>query len=83
MNFTDQKNEKLRQAKFLLASLGLPRAQCNDRSGWVFLALANIRPADDWSSASSPLLPTVSIMDFIRTEYGMDYKPNSRETIRR
>ena len=74
---------KLAEAKSLLAELGLPKAQCNDRSGWVFLALANIKPSDKWSAASTPLLPTVTIMEFIRNEYGMDYKPNSRETIRR
>ena len=95
------------------------------------LALANVRPSDEWSTATAPLLPTVSIMGFIRraplkmrffcasivgdvltsscmaytlrccvrrrltstekslfleaprSEYGMDYKPNSRETVRR
>ncbi|MCH2236217.1 MAG: hypothetical protein MK078_18435 [Crocinitomicaceae bacterium] len=79
----DKREEKLEQAKEILKSLGLPKQQCNDRSAWVLLALARVRPSDDWAVASSPLLPTVSIMDFIRTEYGKDYKPNSRETIRR
>ena len=74
---------KLAEAKTLLTALGLPKAQCNDRSGWVLLALANIKPSDSWNTATAPLLPTVSIMEFIRNEYGMDYKPNSRETIRR
>ncbi len=83
LKFTEQQKEKLEQVKTLLTALGLPKAQCNDRSGWVFLALANIKPSDNWSTAIAPLLPTVSIMEFIRNEYGMDYKPNSRETIRR
>lgn len=61
----------------------MPPAQCNDRSGWVFLALANIKPDDQWCDATAPLLPTYLIMDFIRNQYGKDYKPNSRETIRR
>jgi len=74
---------KLAEAKALLTALGLPKAQCNDRSRWVFLALANIEPSDSWNTATAPLLPTVNIMEFIRNEYGMDYKPNSRETIRR
>ena len=74
---------KLAEAKRLLTALGLPKAQCNDRSGWVFLALANIKPGDKWSAATAPLLPTVTIMEFIRDEYAMDYKPNTRETIRR
>lgn len=79
----DKRDEKLQQARSLLKELGLPPAQYNNRSGWVFLALANIKPDDDWSLAQSPLLPTVSIMQFIREHYGQDYKPNSRETIRR
>ena len=77
------KEEKLKQAKEILKALGLPQQQYNDRSAWVFLALANVKPEDNWEVATAPLLPTVSIMDFIRSEYGKDYKPNSRETIRR
>ena len=83
MEFTMQQQEKLEQAKALLTALKLPRAQCNDRSGWVFLALADIKPNSAWKNATAPLLPTVNIMEFIRNEYSMDYKPNSRETIRR
>lgn len=83
MEFTEQQQEKLEQAKTLLTALGLPKKQCNDRSAWVILALANIRPSDRWHSATAPLLRTVNIMEFIRSRYGMDYKPNSRETIRR
>ena len=49
----------------------------------MFLSLANIKPNDSWTSAEAPLLHTVVIMGFIREFYGMDYKPNSRETIRR
>jgi hypothetical protein len=74
---------KLKQAKKILEALGLPKQQYNDRSAWVFLSLANIKPNDGWTSAEAPLLPTVVIMGFIREFYGMDYKPNSRETIRR
>lgn len=78
-----KREKKLAEAKELLTALGLPKAQCNDRSGWVLLALSNIKPSDKWNCVTAPLLPTVSIMEFIRNEYGMDYKPNSRETIRR
>ncbi len=83
MGIATQQQEKLEQAKELLTALGLPKAQCNDRSGWVLLALAHIRASDNWASATAPLLPTVNIMEFIRNEYSIDYKPNSRETIRR
>ena len=77
------KEDKLNQAKEILKALGLPEKQYNDRSAWVFLALANITPKDQWKNAQAPLLPTVDIMQFIRDHYGKDYKPNSRETIRR
>lgn len=77
------KEEKLAQAQELLEMLGLPKQQYNNRSAWVLLALANIRPQDNWQDVQAPLLPTVDIMQFIREYYGQDYKPNSRETIRR
>ena len=77
------KNRKLDQAKEILKALGLPRQQYNNRSAWVFLALAHIRPKDKWQNAKAPLLPTVNIMQFIREHYDQDYKPNTRETIRR
>ncbi|WP_348680446.1 BsuBI/PstI family type II restriction endonuclease [Alcanivorax profundi] len=77
------KEQKLKEAQELLKALGLPKKQYNQRSAWVFLALANIRPQDDWKNAQAPMLPTVDIMQFIREHYGQDYKPNSRETIRR
>jgi adenine-specific DNA-methyltransferase len=83
LELIEKQKEKLELAKALLTALGLPKAQCNDRSGWVLLALANVKPIDEWSAASSPLLTTANMMAFIRNEYGMDYKPNSRETIRR
>ncbi len=77
------KEQKLKEAQELLKALGMPKKQYNQRSGWVFLALANIRPQDEWKHAQAPMLPTVEIMQFIREHYGQDYKPNSRETIRR
>ena len=78
-----KRESKLTEAKEILKALGMPKAQCNDRSAWVLLALAGIKPDDDWKFAIAPLLPTVDIMHFIREHYGKDYKPNSRETIRR
>ncbi len=79
----DKREEKLEQARELLKAMGLPAKQYNSRSAWVFLALADIKPNDTWSDASNPMMPTVDIMEFIRRYYGQDYKPNSRETIRR
>ena len=58
----DKIKEKLIQAQELLEILGLPPQQHNKRSAWVFLALANLRPDDEWKDAQAPLLPTVEIM---------------------
>ncbi|SFS83775.1 BsuBI/PstI restriction endonuclease C-terminus [Zhouia amylolytica] len=80
---TDLKELKLQEAKQILKALKLPKKQTNDRSAWVFLSLANIKPNTSWNKCQAPLLPTYIIMEFIRNNYGMDYKPNSRETIRR
>ncbi len=83
MSTKKQREEKLKQAKEILRVLGMPKTQYNDRSGWVLLALADIRPEISWDKAKSPLLATVDIMQFIREYYKQNYKPNSRETIRR
>ncbi|MGJ8664989.1 MAG: BsuBI/PstI family type II restriction endonuclease [Patiriisocius sp.] len=75
--------KKLEEAKKILKALQLPSQQTNNRSAWVFLALAGLEPNNNWNEAKALLLPTHLIMAFIRIAYGMNYKPNSRETIRR
>lgn len=74
---------RIAEARNLLRQLGFDAERCNDRSAQVLLALAALRAGDPWSHAGAPLLRTVEIMAWIRDEYGTDYKPNTRETIRR
>lgn len=74
---------KTDEAAAILAALGLPSPQQNERSALTLLALANLGPDASWLDVGRPLLRTVDIMEFMRVEYGKDYKPNSRETIRR
>jgi adenine-specific DNA-methyltransferase len=74
---------KIDEAVNILAALGLPRSQQNERSALTLLALAKLGPNASWTEVERPLLRTVDIMEFMRAEYGKDYKPNSRETIRR
>ncbi len=71
------------EAVKILEALGLPRSQQNERSALTLLALAKLGPDASWANVERPLLRTVDIMEFMRVEYGKDYKPNSRETIRR
>lgn len=75
--------KKTREAIQILQEMGLPQAQQNERSGLTLLALAGVSAKGQWKDAKQTLLRTVDLMQFMRDEYRKDYKPNSRETIRR
>jgi len=77
------RKRKIREAAQILTALGLPPAQCNERSALTFLALAQIGPDAAWSDVRQPSLRIVDIMAFMRTKFGKDYAPNTRETVRR
>ncbi len=74
---------KQEEASEIIKSLELPRQQQNERSSLTLLALAELREGDSWQALRRPLLRTVDIMSWMREHYKKDYKPNSRETIRR
>lgn len=67
----------------ILAALGLPRAQQNERSALCLLALLGLTPELAWATASNPLMGITPMMDFSRAHYGKHYAPNTRETFRR
>ncbi|MDQ2583893.1 BsuBI/PstI family type II restriction endonuclease [Saccharothrix yanglingensis] len=75
--------DSVAQASQLLKALNFDAERSNERSSLVLLALANLRPGQPWPEATNPILRTVDIMDFLRQHHGKDYKPNTRETIRR
>ena len=75
--------QKIHDALFILDSLGMPRAQRNERSALTLLALVGLMPAQEWSEAQAPLMGITPIMDFIQEQYAKQYAPNTRETIRR
>ncbi|OLR95299.1 restriction endonuclease [Actinokineospora bangkokensis] len=76
-------NALVGEARHLLSTLNFDSERSNERSALVLLALANLNPSQHWRDASNPQLRTVEIMDFLRNHHGRDYKPNTRETIRR
>ncbi|MBD1924548.1 restriction endonuclease [Microcoleus sp. FACHB-831] len=78
-----QVNRKIEEAKAVLRDIGLPPAQHNERSALTLLALLNLKPNTAWSDASNPLIGITPIMEFIAQNYSKQYKPNTRETIRR
>jgi hypothetical protein len=77
------KKALLSSALQVLAALGLPKAQQNDRSALSLLALLNLQPRRNWPQAESPLMGITPIMDWIRDNFDKRYAPNTRETIRR
>ncbi|MEY3201017.1 MAG: hypothetical protein RIR70_567 [Pseudomonadota bacterium] len=80
---TDKKNEYIEAAHQIIISLGLPRAQQNERSALSLLALLNLTPGKPWAQAENPLVGITPIMDWAREHYGKEYAPNTRETFRR
>jgi hypothetical protein len=74
---------KREQALNIIISLGLPRAQQNDRTALCLLALLNLREQGAWADIRNPLIGITPIMEFAREFYEVDYKPNTRESIRR
>jgi hypothetical protein len=79
----NDKDRHIEAAQQILASLGLPRAQRNERSALCLLALLNLTPDKAWIDAGNPLIGVTPIMDWAREHYGKGYAPNTRETVRR
>lgn len=71
------------EALQVLNALGLPRAQQNERSALSLLALLNLTPNKQWKQSESPMIGITPIMDWMSQHYGKNYKPNTRETVRR
>ncbi len=75
--------QKVKEALEVLKALGMPAPQQNERSALTLLALVGLKPKVAWADASSPLMGITPLMDFFRDHYGKEYKPNTRETVRR
>jgi len=80
---TPAQQQRVEEAQRVLRALNFDAERANERSALVLLALLDLAPGKDWSAASNPMMRTVEIMDWLRAHYGKDYKPNTRETIRR
>lgn len=74
---------RIDEAIEILAVLGFPRKQLNERSGLTLLALLDLKPNETWISAQAPLQGITPMMEFMEKEYGKKYAPNTRETVRR
>lgn len=74
---------KIEQAIEIIAALGYPRAQQNERSALSLLALVQLREPGSWRDIKAPLLGVRAIMDFCRNDYRKQYAENSRESFRK
>jgi adenine-specific DNA-methyltransferase len=74
---------RIAEAKDIIARLGFPAQQQNDRSALTLLALLDLPANKPWSDARQPLRGITQIMDWFAEAYGKRYAPNSRETVRR
>lgn len=82
MNHSDPQ-KYINDAIDILISLGMPRAQQNERSALCLLALLNLTPGKSWHELENPLMGITPIMDWARDNYNKEYAPNTRETVRR
>lgn len=76
-------DDHIEAALQIIACLGLPTAQYNERSALTLLALLDLSSGKSWSQVKSPLMGITPIMNWAREHYGKDYAPNTRETVRR
>ena len=79
----NNENTYLEDAQEIIAALGLPSQQQNERSALCLLALLNLGPEKTWSQAQNPLIGITPMMSWAYNQYGKLYAPNSRETFRR
>lgn len=71
------------RAQQFLTDVGFDSERTNDRSCLVLLALLGVKQGEPWAGSQADLYRTADLMEWIRREYGLDYKPNTRETVRR
>ena len=76
-------DEQIAAARKVVAALGMPRGQQNQRTALCLLAVLDLRPGMSWAEATEPLIGITPIMDWALMHYGRKYAPNSRESFRR
>ena len=74
---------KISEAQAILRAIGMPERQQTPICALSLLALAHIRPDDDWCQASNEWIRIHDIIQFVNLDYEVDYAENSRETFRK
>lgn len=74
---------RLKEAQDVLRELGMPKAQSNERSGRVLLALLNLPPGTPWSKATYETKGIWPIIQWIAANLNFSYAVGSREGVRK
>ena len=74
---------KIEEVKAFLADIGMPKAQQSDICALSMLAMAGIKPNDNWANASNEWMRIHDIIIFVNKYYDVEYAENSRETFRK
>lgn len=74
---------RIKEGIKILASLGMPRAQQNERSALTLLAVLDVSSKIKWAGAKKRIIRIHDILTFIEKKYRRKYAENTRETIRR
>ncbi len=69
--------DKVEEARKLLRSVGMPKAQQADICCYVLLAMADIKPDISWNEAKNDWIRIHDIIRFANTFYGTTYAENS------
>jgi len=78
-----QAKKKLTQALDFLKQLDVPRAQQNERSALTLLALLGHNSKTKWSASKPVAIGITEMMNWFSEHFGVNYAPNTRETVRR
>jgi BsuBI/PstI restriction endonuclease domain/BsuBI/PstI restriction endonuclease HTH domain len=76
------RKRRLAEAIEILTDLQFGPRQRNETAAYTLLALLDLKPDAAWADSQAPLCGVTPIIDFIATAYGVQYAPNTRETIR-
>lgn len=79
---TAARKRRLAETIEVLTALQFGAKQRNETAAYTLLALLDLKPDVPWADAQAPLCGVTPIIEFIATVYGVQYAPNTRETIR-
>lgn len=75
--------DKIDEARKILETLGMPKAQRADICCYVLLAMAGIKQDTAWEDAGNEWIRIHDIIQFVNMHYYVGYAENSRETFRK